>query len=54
MHQKVNIAKTVSDRPLKGSAGLYTQCMGAAVTVSAVANATGGITVGNIITVSNK
>ena len=39
---------------MKGSAGLDSQCMEQAVTVSAVANATGGIGAGNLITNSKK
>lgn len=38
----------------KGSAGLPSQCPGQALTVSAVASATGGIAGGNVITTSNK
>lgn len=54
MYHKVTIVRTKADKPSKGSAGLDSQCLGCAVTVSAVANATGGIGGGNLITESNK
>ena len=54
MYQRVSIVKTKAEKPIKGSAGLDCQCVGQAVTVSAVANATGGIGAGNLITNSKK
>ena len=54
MDQKVDIAGIKSGKPSGGSAGLYSQCMGLATTVSSVAFATGGIKSGNLIRISNN
>lgn len=54
MNQKVTIVRTKTGKPSKGTAGLESQCMGQCVTVSSVANVTGGIGAGKIITVTNK
>lgn len=54
MHQQVKIVRSKSEKPSKGNAGLESQCMGMVTTVSAVANATGGLKAGNIISTSNK
>nr|DAM61269.1 MAG TPA: hypothetical protein [Caudoviricetes sp.] len=54
MHQRVQVVKTKSEKPLKGNAGLESQCLGMVTTVSAVAGATGGLKAGNIISTSDK
>lgn len=54
MHQRVRVVKTKPEKPTKGSAGLESQCMGMVTTISAVANATGGLKAGNLISTSNK
>lgn len=54
MNQRVVIVTTKPEMPTQGSAGLQSQCMGQATTVSAVARATGGIGAGRLISVSTK
>lgn len=54
MRQRVTIVRAVPEKPTKGSAGLDSQCPGQSVTVSAVANATGGVGAGNLISTSDK
>ena len=54
MHQRVRVVKAKLEKSTKGSAGLESQCMGMVTTISAVANATGGLKAGNLISTSNK
>lgn len=49
MRQRVEITGAGGARPAGGSAGLASQCPGEALTVSAMAMATGGVGTGNII-----
>ena len=50
MEQRVVISSSSRVKLTCGSAGLNSQCCGEALTVSSIANATGGIGEGNLIT----
>lgn len=54
MEDSVKVVWSKPATPAKGSAGLNSQCNGEALTVSAMAAATGGIGSGNLITRSKK
>ncbi len=54
MEDSVKVVSSKPTTPSEGSAGLKSQCNGEALTVSAMAAATGGIGSGNLITTSKK